>query len=742
MKHNEDDILTKFTRRFIDNDNFQIKANNFDLQYYDCGFEFKQNQAQFDLAFAEILLNSGKQRKYFRKYAIVYHNGDDYELQAFNYADRLIDNMSIKYENETPSNPSEDAKIFYKKLQNTVVFQKFIGEEIQQFIYNIENATYKEEVTIDNVYKLFYEWFAWVEFYKQDKNKIPDDIIVQLFLCDILDNTIYNPKLEILFDGETEKEATTNFIYEDGVYKTHSIYYKLISPDKRKQFWENYKLPPTKEVYNYIAEHRNKLFDDTYRKERGAQYTPKVLVQKQWEILTKNELPPDADVIWLDFACGTCNLLMDVPDKSKCYVSTIDEGDVLITKVNGFDNCVQFDFLADDDYMPKFIYRGIETDILKIIKKENKPVVVVMNPPYEKKRYKKMLNKMVKKLKNFRILYYTMGTFVEKNEIYGYKCKVIDGIYTSLKVFGLTNSGIAMLLTEFGKNAKPRIKDTLTLPIFDPVSDKWDNWTLHYKRDITFKNKETFRNQIEKQIADKYNPKEKLLTAMSFLGGVAYFGTIGGNYKVCKSNLMECLLFSAVFFNGHRNYYHDIFYATDKYFFKPFIADALLLTMCYVRNITAEGFSIYTESELGLPPHSLKAMPNGEMFYDFMNKYKGNLSKEGKDLREKTLKLYHWYFKQFGPNANKNVSLSELKLAIMQNTFRVSFEKTNNKISVSGIGNVRKGVNNKWTPDKADRIHNTSIFMEYDRALLSLQTKMYERFIEYGMIDEMPKNVR
>lgn len=154
----EDEILAKFTHRFeLKSDRFKIKENNFDLQYYDCGFEFKQNPTLFDLAFAEILLNSGKQRKYFRRYAIVYHNGEDYELQTFNYADRLVDNMSIKYENETPSTPSEDARIFYKKLQNTVVFQKLIGEEIHQFIRNLENSIYEEEVTRDNVYKLFYE---------------------------------------------------------------------------------------------------------------------------------------------------------------------------------------------------------------------------------------------------------------------------------------------------------------------------------------------------------------------------------------------------------------------------------------------------------------------------------------------------------------------------------------------------------------------------------------------------------
>jgi hypothetical protein len=737
---NEDDLRDKFTHRFnLNTDKFKVNDKNFDLQYYDCAFEFKQNQAQFDLAFAEILLNSGKQRKYFRKYAIVYHNGDDYELKSFDYEDRLIDNMSIKYENETPSNPSEDAKIFYKKLQNTIVFQKYIGDDIEQFITDIENATYQVEVSTENVYKLFYEWFDWIEFTNKDKNKMPQDKIIQIFLCDILDNTVYNPT-ELFFDGK-ETESTTNFIYKDGVYKTRNEYYEIKSDDWHKQFWKNYKLPPTREVYNYIAEHRNRFFDDAYRKERGAQYTPKILVQKQWEILTKNELPPDADVIWLDFACGTCNLLMDVPDKSKCYVSTIDEGDVLIAKNNGFNNCVQFDFLRNGE-MPKFMYKGEETNILKIIKEENKPVVVVMNPPYEKKRYKKMLNKMVRKLKNFRIFYYMMGTFLKKDEIFKYKCKVIEGIYTSLKVFGLTNSGVPAMLLEFGKNAKPLIKDKLTLPVFHPVQDKWDGWELKYKRDVTYKkNKESFRKQIEKQIKKKYNSEEKLITTMSFLK-IPWFGE-KGKYKVSKSNLKECLLFAGTFFNSHINYDDDTIYAADKKFSKSFIADALLLAMCYNTNITTEGFSIYTEEELGLPPQSLKAMPNGEMFYDFMNQYKNNLSKEGKNLREKTLKLYNWYFKKFGRNANKNVSLSELKLAIMQNTFRVSFEKKENtKISVTGMGSTRIGINNKWTPQKADKIHDTNIFMEYDKALLSLQTKMYERFIEYGMIDAMPKNVR
>jgi hypothetical protein len=157
-KLTEDELLTKFTHKYnLESDKFRTKEDNFDLKYYDCAFEFKKSEEQFDLAFAEILLNSGKQKKFFRKYAIVYHDGNDFVLKTFNYADYLINNFSIKYENETPSNPSEDARIFYKKLQSAVVFQPYVGEDINAFIRNLETATYQEEVTPENVYKLFYD---------------------------------------------------------------------------------------------------------------------------------------------------------------------------------------------------------------------------------------------------------------------------------------------------------------------------------------------------------------------------------------------------------------------------------------------------------------------------------------------------------------------------------------------------------------------------------------------------------
>ena len=105
-------------------------------------------------------------------------------------------------------------------------------------------------------------------------------------------------------------------------------------------------------------------------------------------------------------------------------------------------------------------------------------------------------------------------------------------------------------------------KNTITLPVFDPKEDKFGNWTLNYKRNFTFKNKLTFKKYIEKQIKDKFNSDEKLLTYMAFMGQACL--TKKGNIKVCKSNLEESLLFAGVCFNTHPNVYDDMIYVPER----------------------------------------------------------------------------------------------------------------------------------------------------------------------------------
>ena len=134
---------------------------------------------------------------------------------------------------------------------------------------------------------------------------------------------------------------------------------------------------------------------------------------------------------------------------------------------------------------------------------------------------------------------------------------------------------------------------------------------------------------------------------------------------------------------------------------------------------------------------------NGQMFYDWFAPYKANLSVEGIDLYNKMLEVYKYYFRYFGLNADKNVGLNELKLSIIQQKVNATAEKIKFDNSITGNNSgARVGAGSKWTPKTADRLHNTTIFGEYDLALVALMTKQYKRFIDYGMIESMPSCVR
>jgi len=185
----EDDILIKFTHRFkLDPAHFKVKDHNFDLQYHDACFEFKKNAAQFDAAFAEVLLNSGKQKMYFSRYVIVYtDDSNDFVCLSFDYSDAFFANMSIKFENETPSQPSEEARRFFGGLQKTVYFNRYLDRddlfgqnEIRHLITEIELNRAEIDVTIDNAIRVFNEWRQIAVFCNVPTAAVSDDTLVQL----------------------------------------------------------------------------------------------------------------------------------------------------------------------------------------------------------------------------------------------------------------------------------------------------------------------------------------------------------------------------------------------------------------------------------------------------------------------------------------------------------------------------------------------------------------------------------
>ena len=67
--------------------------------------------------------------------------------------------------------------------------------------------------------------------------------------------------------------------------------------------------------------------------------------------------------------------------KQYCYLSTLEQMDVDICKIKGFENSIQFDYMKNDE-QPKWKYKGTLLDINEICKRENRKLMVIMNPPY------------------------------------------------------------------------------------------------------------------------------------------------------------------------------------------------------------------------------------------------------------------------------------------------------------------------------------------------------------------------
>jgi hypothetical protein len=749
------DFCLKYLKDFQDTNLFEQHtidlSQRFDLILNDAAFEFKTIESDFNLAFAEILINSGKRKKYFNRYIIVYQKDGQFVAKAFDYSDNYFNNMSVKFERETPSAPSPEAQAFFNKLQKTVYFDPFIGDDIHTLIRQIKLNTTETYITIDNSIRLFTEWRDMISFKNVPKNDVKDDVLVQLFLCDLLNGTVYNDSDNKLFKG---KEDTTLFTYSAGVYDDGNKHFDLETPEIHDSFWKRFKLPPTKEVYNYIAERRNMLFSDEYRRQLGAQYTPPELVKLQWEMLAKQGIFFFFYVVWLDFACGTCNLLVDIPDKSYCFVSTYEAGDVNICRANGFQNVMQYDFL-NNDRMPQFLYRGNQTNIVDIIKDIKKQVVVVMNPPYEENKAYQFLNKIQNNIKNFTCFWYCSDSDIKKKDKraawFSHKFRVLDCALVNAEIFGLKRWGLLMSALKYGGKSSPVLSD-FKLKVWETKQNarakQWELIDARKGNPLIYKETITYLDYVKKNIIAN-NTGGKELHKLGYKGGIFYIDNDKEDFSITETNLESALVAAGTIWNSHSEWYDDVIYCpldsdgNIKKFDSQMIADSILLALCYKSNKAKEGFSIFTEKELGLPAHSLKAMKNGQMFYDRFASYKANLSPEGIDLYNKTLEVYKYYFRYFGLNADKNVGLNELKLAIMQQKVNATANKQCFDTSITGNNNgSRIGAGSKWTPKTADRLHNTTIFGEYDKALVAIMTRQYKRFIDYGMIDAMPSCVR
>ena len=371
------------------------------------------NEAQRSRAIAQVILTNKKQKAILSCVAIIYlnENGDDI-LELIDCSDdSVMYNNDINWASEKPSNPTKDA---VDRINDRVrgKIKRFRNEEIKEFYDNFKkNQETTINITEKNFNVVYNLWKNEVRF----KESIEDEQdLINLFLVDLLNGTTYKKSIikdiyeRTLFDtvkvGQQEEDTDEPLIREgtnlrnyimmkpggiiDGFKYAgiqHSSYYTIANVEEYNFFWNRYKRPPEKHEFLNILERSSKLYSEKYRKDTGGEYTPTCFVELQNKILQEHYNMDEFIV------CDPCGGVGNLENqfgkdyKQYCYLSTLEQMDVDICKIKGFENAVQFDYLKDDN-QPLWKYKGQKLSIEEIAKREGRKLMIVMNPPYQRKK--------------------------------------------------------------------------------------------------------------------------------------------------------------------------------------------------------------------------------------------------------------------------------------------------------------------------------------------------------------------
>ena len=246
--------------------------------------------------------------------------------------------------------------------------------------------------------------------------------------------------------------------------------------------------------------------------------------------------------------------------KEYCYLSTLEQMDVDTCKIKGFENSVKFDYLENDEH-PKFKYKGSLLDINDICKRENRKLMIVMNPPYQNKTgFKNNLaieffNKVLKLNPEVIVFYYTMESFFrdERMNYINSEYKIKSHIFSNAKTtFLLSEWPISQVI--FDKNDGYEFNDDCIPADRYEINEKTDNleYIKTYNYNVT---KPYLIKSIEKEI--KNNMTGTILGQWSYLTHVLVIGNGGKekDNKITTNNLKYVLLSKGISFNTHAKYF-------------------------------------------------------------------------------------------------------------------------------------------------------------------------------------------
>ena len=649
-------------------------------------------------ALAQTILTNKKQAHILSKVALIYkdeQNNDVMELIDCS-DDSIMYNNDINWKAEKPSNPTKDAiDRIWDRIQNKI--QEYRNDEIAELAKQLLNAQdIKIKITVNNINIIYNAWKNSVEF-KFEGNLIQNEQdLINIFLVDALDGAKYKKKVIEGMFGENEQQ-----LIREGVYLNKYVIEKV--PDKIRiiyndakmyvtsdlikynNFWNKYQRPPEQQEFLNIIERSSRLYSDKYRRDTGGEYTPFCFVDKQNQILKQNYNLDE--FIICDTCAGVGNLenQFGTEFKQNCYLSTLEENDVEICKIKGFENVIQYDYLKDDK-QPKWKHQGVERDINEICRLENKKLMIIINPPYKRRKGFKydlaieFFNKIIKLNPQVVVYYFKTEPFLrdEMEHFINSKYKIVSHIMSNAeKTFMLTDMGISQVIFDKDKGGKID-KQKIAVDRYELNSKTEEfNFIKTYTYDQSRPN---LIKEIEKEIKNKQTGL--VLGQWSYLTQVMIVSNGGKekSNKITTNNLKYALLSKGINFNSDAKYFERNYYCyrgkvdeIPQDLFNDSVMFSLFYLNCMFSNKEKPNYIMpFTSTELRCNKNDLNVARNeGDLLDQKSESFDFRLwltqfefSEEAKNLYKAALQIFLYYHKNYS-NTNYNDSFYDITNAIM-----------------------------------------------------------------------------
>lgn len=617
------------------------------------------NETDHRKAIAQAILTNHKQDAILSRIALIYRNVQEEDvLELIDCSDNsVMYNNDINWEKEKASEPSKDA---INRINDRVAgrTKTFTGEiEIKAaYLLLKKRRDAIINITERNFIVVYNHWRQEITFYE----RIDDEQdYINLFLVDLLNRETY-AKTNTSMIHEGTNLLNYRIMFDNGEidgikYKGYpqSFYYTIEDKVRYDAFWSKYKRPPRQEDFMKIKEYSNMLYSERYRRDTGGEYTPSCFVEKQNDILREHYNMDE--FIVCDPCAGVGNLENEFGKdfKQHCYLSTLVSMDVDTCRMKGFDNAILYDYFADIDEQPKWKYRGEELDIREIARREGRKLMVIMNPPYVRRKGFKndmaieFFNKVLR-LQPDVIVYYCKTEFFLRDTVQHYVrsgYKVVSHIFSNAqKTFRLSEWPISQVI--FDKEQG----EALTGRYIKADRYEYNRRThqLDYEQTYTYDNsRPNLLKDMERQI-------KEYATGMR-IGQWAndHYCVVVSNRQthaqsITTHNLGYTMLLKGLNFNTHAKYYETsnlVYKGVTEDINEELYADAIMFSFFYkgCDFSNKEGIRNYimpfTAEELHCSPNDLNVLFPVDYCAD---RFSGELPLDNDNLLEDAFDFRKW----------------------------------------------------------------------------------------------------